>query len=179
MELFGIDGLGWLIRLILGLLIGFCIGLTSIGGGVLVLPALTVLLRLDPLVAVGTTTLYAFLTKITALFHHLHLKTINWSISRPFLIGAIPATCISAGWISLKGADELFKAQLEKFIIGIIFLGIALIIWNMCSHKKESEHTSIIARYLQAHKAAHTLSALLFGALCGGLVGATPSAEVY
>ena len=37
MELFGIDGLGWLIRLILGLFIGFCIGLTSIGGGVLVL----------------------------------------------------------------------------------------------------------------------------------------------
>jgi uncharacterized membrane protein YfcA len=173
MELFGIDGLGWLIRLILGLFIGFCIGLTSIGGGVLVLPALTVLLKIDPLVAVGTTTLYAFLTKITALFHHLHLKTINWSISRPFLMGAIPATCISAGWISLKGADELFKAQLEKFIIGIIFLGIALIIWNMCTHKKESEHTSVIARYLQAHKAVHTLSALLFGALCGGLVGAT------
>ena len=77
MELFGIDGLGWLIRLILGLFIGFCIGLTSIGGGVLVLPALTVLLKLDPLVAVGTTTLYAFLTKITALFHHLHLKRLT------------------------------------------------------------------------------------------------------
>ena len=88
-----------LIRLLLGLFIGFCIGLTSIGGGVLILPALTVLLKVDPLVAVGTTTLYAFLTKITALLHHIKLKTIDWSLSKRFLSGAIPATLLTSGWI--------------------------------------------------------------------------------
>ena len=125
-----------LIRLLLGLFIGFCIGLTSIGGGVLILPALTVLLKVDPLVAVGTTTLYAFLTKITALLHHIKLKTIDWSLSKRFLSGAIPATLLTSGWISLKGADHEFKAQLESFIIGVIFFGIILMIWNMISQKK-------------------------------------------
>ena len=55
-----------IIRIVLGLIIGF-VGLTSIGSGVIVLPILTVLLK-DPITAIGTTTLYAFLTKITALF---------------------------------------------------------------------------------------------------------------
>ena len=51
-----------IIRIVLGLIIGFFVGLTSIGSGVIVLPILTVLLK-DPITAIGTTTLYAFFNK--------------------------------------------------------------------------------------------------------------------
>ena len=80
--------------------IGF-LGLTSIGSGVIVLPILTVLLK-DPITAIGTTTLYAFLTKITALFYHIKFKTIDWKISLYFLIGAVPSTILSAYYVSKK-----------------------------------------------------------------------------
>ena len=162
-----------LIRLLIGLFIGFCIGLTSIGGGVLILPALTVLLKIDPLVAVGTTTLYAFLTKITALLHHIKLKTIDWSLSKRFLSGAIPATLFTSGWISLKGADHEFKAQLESFIIGVIFFGIILMIWNMISQKKGTSTQSQVAQKLHQYPTLRSSLAVLVGAICGALVGAT------
>ena len=124
------------IRILIGLIIGFCIGLTSIGGGVLILPALTVLLKTDPLVAVGTTTLYAFLTKITAIFHHIKLQNVDWPICKRFLIGAIPSTILTSAWISLQGADQIFKSHLETFIIGVIFFGIILMILDMFSQKR-------------------------------------------
>ena len=162
-----------LIRLLLGLFIGFCIGLTSIGGGVLILPALTVLLKVDPLVAVGTTTLYAFLTKITALLHHIKLKTIDWYLSKRFLSGAIPATLLTSGWISLKGADHEFKAQLESFIIGVIFFGIILMIWNMISQRKGTSTQSRVAQKLHQYPTLRSSLAVLVGAICGALVGAT------
>ena len=74
MEFFGLSLLELAGRLVLGILIGFCIGMTGVGGGVLVLPALTILLRMNPVVAVGTASFYAFLTKVSATFHHIKLK---------------------------------------------------------------------------------------------------------
>ena len=112
-----------IIRIVLGLIIGFFVGLTSIGSGVIVLPILTVLLK-DPITAIGTTTLYAFLTKITALFYHVKLKTINWKISSFFLIGAIPSTITAANYVSSKNSDLIFKKNLEYSIIIIILIGI-------------------------------------------------------
>ena len=44
MEFFGLTLLELAVRFVLGLLIGFCIGLTGVGGGVLVVPALTLML---------------------------------------------------------------------------------------------------------------------------------------
>ena len=40
------------LRLLLGMAIGFCIGLTGVGGGVLVLPTLTLILRVIVLMLV-------------------------------------------------------------------------------------------------------------------------------
>jgi len=173
MDFLQLDSSQIILRLLLGLFIGFCIGLTSIGGGVLVLPALTVLLKIDPIAAVGTTTLYAFLTKITAIIHHIKLKTVEWKTCNRFLAGAVPATFLTAGWISLKGADQAFKAQLEIFIIGVIFFGIALMIWNMISQQRGTGHASRIADHLHTKPRLRGTLAAIVGAICGGLVGAT------
>ena len=62
--MFDLTSLDIIARLVIGLVIGFCIGLTGVGGGVLMIPALTELLGFNTTQAVGTTSLYAFLTKI-------------------------------------------------------------------------------------------------------------------
>ena len=81
------------VKLLTGLVIGASIGLTGIGGGVLVLPTLTLLFGLPPTVAVGTANLYSFLCKLSATYFHYKQKTIAFGTSGCFLIGAIPA-CI-------------------------------------------------------------------------------------
>ena len=163
------------LRVLLGMVIGFCIGLTGVGGGVLVLPALTLILRIDPITAVGTTTLYAFLTKITATIHHHKLKTIDWGISARFLMGAVPANIITALWVSSQGGDLHFKQALTRFIVGVIFFSVFIMVLNMVTRsrpkviKKERE----LAEQLQKTKVVRIELCILLGVLCGGLLGAT------
>jgi uncharacterized membrane protein YfcA len=175
MELFDLGITDIVLRLLLGLVIGFCIGLTGVGGGVLVLPALTVILRIDPIVAVGTTTLYAFLTKITATVHHFRLKTIDWDISFRFLAGAVPANIATALWVSHQGSNEAFKESLKTFIVGVVFFSVAMMVLNMITRARpgivQKERT--LADHINEHKLARTGLSILMGIICGSLIGAT------
>jgi len=164
-----------LLRLLLGMVIGFCIGLTGVGGGVLVLPALTLILRIDPITAVGTTTLYAFLTKITATLHHHRLKTIDWGIAVRFLMGAVPANLITSLWVSSQGGDLHFKRALTNFIVGVIFFSVVMMVFNMFtrSRPKMVEKERELAEHIQQKKIVRIELCVLLGAVCGGLIGAT------
>ena len=175
MEFFDLTIADILLRVLLGMVIGFCIGLTGVGGGVLVLPALTLILRIDPITAVGTTTLYAFLTKITATIHHHKLKTIDWAISARFLRGAVPANIITALWVSSHGGDLHFKQALTRFIVGVIFFSVFIMVLNMItrSRPKVVEKQHELAEHIQETKVVRIELCILLGVICGGLIGAT------
>ncbi len=175
MEIFDLSITEIVLRLMLGTVIGFCIGLTGVGGGVLVLPALTLILRIDPITAVGTTTLYAFLTKITATIHHCKLKTIDWSISTRFLIGAVPANIITAIWVSSQGEDLHFKRVLMRFIVGVVFFSVFMMVFNMITRARPKvvEKERELAEHIQEKKVVRIELCILLGAICGGLIGAT------
>lgn len=164
-----------LLRLLLGLVIGFCIGLTGIGGGVLVLPSLTLILGIDPITAVGTTTLYAFLSKITAVLQHWKLKTIDWSISARFLAGAVPANIITAAWVSTHHNDARFKQLLIRFIVGVVFFSVFVMLLNTISRSRVRivEKERELAEHLQKKKGLRIELCIILGAICGGLIGAT------
>jgi uncharacterized membrane protein YfcA len=174
-EFFDLSILEIVLRLLLGLVIGFCIGLTGVGGGVLVLPALTVVLRIDPITAVGTTTLYAFLTKITATWHHVKLKTIDWGISLRFLAGAVPANIITALWVSRQGTNEAFKTSLRNFIVGVVFFSVIMMVLNMITRARpgvvKKERT--LADHINENEFARSSLSILMGIICGSLIGAT------
>lgn len=171
MEMFGLEIVDIVGRLLLGLGIGFCIGLTGVGGGVLVLPALTLVLRMNAVMAVGTASLYAFLTKVSATFHHAKLKTIDWTLSLLFLAGAIPVNFLVANWISGQGANEAFTAALKKFIVGVVFFCVAVMIYNLVSQIRNHKAGSTKAQ-LADHIAKRPLFRRALGVLMGGVVGA-------
>ena len=47
-----------------GLAVGFLIGLTGMGGGALMTPFLLIVMKLDPVLAVGTDLTFAAITKV-------------------------------------------------------------------------------------------------------------------
>ena len=73
-----------------GAVLGFLIGLTGVGGGVLAVPVLILIVRLEPIAAVGTASLYAVLTKVYAVVRHCRQGTINLRAGFSFLIVALP-----------------------------------------------------------------------------------------
>ena len=165
------DFFGIIVRLGLGLVIGFCIGLTGVGGGVLVLPALTLLLRMNAIMAVGTASLYAFLTKISATFYHAKLKTIDWALSLLFLAGAIPVDFLVARWIAGQGANEEFAGALKKFIIGTVFFCVVMMLYNLISQIRNHKASGSKAQ-LADHIAKKPMLRRILGVLMGGVVGA-------
>jgi len=173
---FGLSHFEILVRVLIGGGIGFCIGLTGVGGGVLTLPALTLLLGMNPVGAVGTASLYSFLTKASATVHHVKLKTIEWKIAGRFLIGAVPANIIVALWVSSRGTNEVFNQYLMYFIVGVIFFSLGIMIVNGLIKQsgpalKAGSHTA--AHYLSNHSALLDSLNILMGVIVGALVGAT------
>jgi len=174
----GFLDIGWfeiVVRLVMGLVIGFCIGLTGVGGGVLVLPALTLVLGIEPVKAVGTTSLYAFLTKISATFHHAKLKTIDWGTSLWFLLGAVPANTIVAFWISRQGTNEAFQHGLRNFIVGVVLFSVLVMILNVVKKSRQALETEerTLAQRINGHTVIRNGLSIAMGAVVGSLIGAT------
>ena len=134
-----LDVLIIVVQLVSGALIGACIGMTGIGGGVLLLPVLTLGFGLPSTVAVGTAHLYSCLCKIPAVFFHFRQGTIRFRTSAYFLAGAVPASVAVALWITgyagdMDPADPAWlelQSNLRQFIATVVVLSGLMILCHM------------------------------------------------
>ena len=117
-----------------GAVLGFLIGMTGVGGGVLTVPVLILIMRLDPISAVGTASLYSVLTKIYAAFRHHRQKTVSVRVGLRFLVPALPGVICSSlpvmwGTASLSpaGVDTLQSAISYVIILSIVFSLVVLL----------------------------------------------------
>jgi len=175
MEFFGLEILEIIGRLLLGVGIGFCIGLSGVGGGVLGLQAMTMVIGLDPVRAVGTTSLYIFLTNISASIHHARAKTVRWGVAGRILIGAIPANLLLSSWISRQGASPAFQQGLRNFIVGVVLFSVGVMTLNLIRRSRavHSAEKKTLAERIDGDMAMRNLMGVLAGAIVGGLIGAT------
>lgn len=172
-----------LARIFLGLAIGFCISLTGVGGGVLVMPALVSVLGMPPSISVGTAALYSFLTKIYATYKHFNFRTIDFSTSALFLLGAVPTDILVSLMINrhvnslARDSFELaqFQDNLRKFIAVVIIGAVGLLVLNLLhkfrvsTREKSSDQQSIVD-CSGVRKKAGILAA---GTVVGALIGST------
>ena len=113
---------------IAGLVVGFIVGLTGVGGGSLMTPIL-LYFGIPPTTAVGTDLLYAAFTKTGGIFVHHKKKNINWSITGWLSLGSVPAALLTL-WIlhSIK-ADTTAMNAIIKYNLGwaLLFTSVAII----------------------------------------------------
>jgi uncharacterized membrane protein YfcA len=82
---------------LIGLLVGTIVGLTGVGGAAIMTPLLVLVLKVNPLVAVGSDLLYSVPTKLYGAYLHNRQGTVNWRITIALLIGGIPAALVGVG----------------------------------------------------------------------------------
>src|SRR3974377_1183601 len=75
---------------VLGLVVGLLVGLTGMGGGALMTPALILLGWAKPMVAVGTDLMWSTLTKSVGAFIHYNQGTVDFPVVRRLALGSIP-----------------------------------------------------------------------------------------
>ena len=83
--------------IIAGLVVGFIVGMTGVGGGSLMTPIL-LWFGIPPTTAVGTDLLYAAFTKMGGVVVHHKKKNINWTITGWLSLGSVPAAFVTL-WI--------------------------------------------------------------------------------
>jgi uncharacterized membrane protein YfcA len=109
--------------IVAGLVVGFMVGLTGVGGGSLMTPLLIFGFGIPPLTAVGTDLLFAALTKMGGIWAHWRHHTIQWRLVGLLALGSIPTTLVALQILKLLQNRGL---QLDSFINTA--LGIALVL---------------------------------------------------
>jgi uncharacterized protein len=105
-----------------GVIVGFVVGLTGMGGGALMTPALILFFGVDPVAAVSSDLIVSLFMKPVGAVVHLRRGTVNLALVKWLVIGSVPAAVGGVLLITSIG-DE---AGVESFIK--IALGIALLL---------------------------------------------------
>ena len=120
-----------------GVLVGFCVGITGVGGGSLMTPILISLFRIEPHIAIGTDLLYAAISKFCGSLVHAKKMNIVWPIVIWLAVGSIPAsfathwvlenylsqsthykatlTMVLGFMLTLTGISIVFRGHIEQF----------------------------------------------------------------
>lgn len=111
--------------IIMGLLIGFMVGLTGVGGAALLTPVL-ILIGISPSIAVGTDLIYNSITKLFGSYQHWRQKTINFQLVKYMAIGSIPSAICAVGILHIF--DSFFHNQelIIKHALGYVLILVAL-----------------------------------------------------
>ena len=118
--------MGDLPSIIAGLLVGFLVGLTGIGGGALMTPILVLIFGTAPKTAVGTDLIFAALTKVAGVSVHASRGTIDWQVVRRLAWGSIPAALLTGLFIRYYGSDSARLNHRIMMIMGAMLLVTAL-----------------------------------------------------
>ncbi|MCP4419282.1 MAG: sulfite exporter TauE/SafE family protein [Chloroflexi bacterium] len=147
-----------------GLVIGFLIGLTGMGGGALMTPFLLIVMKLDPVIAIGTDLAFAALTKIAGGTQHyrhgnVSIKQVAW-----MALGSLPASYASAQ-IVLRMDPRIIQDVLPP-ILGAVLILIGVLIMARAFNILRPRMTSELVW-------PHPIAMVLVGAVGGFLVGMT------
>src|SRR5260221_3837269 len=77
-----------------GLLVGFVVGLTGMGGGALMTPLLVLLFKIEPLAAVSSDLVAAFVMKPVGAGVHLRRGTVHLELVKWLVVGSVPSAFV-------------------------------------------------------------------------------------
>ena len=158
-----------------GLLVGFLVGLTGVGGGSLMTPFLLTLGIPAP-TAVGTDLVYATITKFTGSIQHYRQHSVNLQVAVFLGIGSIPASLLGVQTLEwIKGAYDAETVQhimVTVIAATLVLVGASLVFkaflperWVRGRQNAWDGKTKMSLR--------RRLFTILFGATGGYLVGLT------
>ena len=80
------------VKVVVGFIVGILIGMSGVGGGVLLLPVLIFGLRVPAIIAVGSDALFNFFTKMPASLMHLKKGTVRRKVVLALATGSVPGS---------------------------------------------------------------------------------------
>src|SRR5450432_2971080 len=116
-------------KILVGFVVGVLIGLSGVGGGVLLLPVLIFGLKIPAIVAVGSDSLFNFFTKIPASIVHIRKGTVRGKVVLALALGSVPGSI--TGVKTLLHIRHLYGDGVNNFIktaIGALLIVVPLLL---------------------------------------------------
>ena len=104
-----------------GLLVGFTVGLTGMGGGALMTPLLVLLFKVQPLAAVSSDLVAAVIMKPVGGGAHLRRGTVNFGLVRWLMVGSVPAAFAGVLVLRQLGDGAVVQARMKQ-VLGVALL---------------------------------------------------------
>ena len=153
-------------KILVGFFVGVLIGMSGVGGGVLLLPILIFGLKVPALVAVGSDALFNFFTKIPAGLLHLKKGTVRRKVVFALAVGSIPGSI--GGVQLLMHIRHIYGDGVNSFIktaVGVLLIVIPTLL--LLQRKIEERVAN------RPPTAKGFLGMALIGLVAGFLVGMT------
>jgi uncharacterized membrane protein YfcA len=109
---------------VLGVCVGFVLGVTSAGSGALIAVGLILLFRLVPTRVVGTDVFHAAILLWAAGLAHIVAGNVDFALAGTILLGSIPGVWVGSHW-SVRVQPAVLRTTLAVVLIGA---GLALLI---------------------------------------------------
>jgi len=153
-------------KILVGFVVGVLIGMSGVGGGVLLLPVLIFGLRVPPIMAVGTDAVFNFFTKIPASLMHLKAGTVRRKAVLALAVGSVPGSI--AGVKLLMYIRQLYGDGVNNFIKTAVGLLLIIIPTLMLFQKRIEDR---VANRVPTMKGWAGMA--MIGLVAGVLVGMT------
>ncbi len=108
-----------------GLIVGFLVGLTGMGGGALMTPMLVFFFNVNPLTAISSDIVVSLFMKPAGAIVHIRRKTVDWTLVKWLCIGSVPSAFVGAIVIQTFFQGEGLENQLKKFLGGALLIATA------------------------------------------------------
>jgi uncharacterized protein len=159
-----------------GLLVGFLVGLTGVGGGSLMTPFLVAVMGVSAPTAVGTDMVFATLTKFTGSVQHYRQQSVNLEVAIFLGLGSIPAGLLGVAtleWIQGSFDPETVKSIMITIIaITLVLVGASLILRNFLPEREDDPKPGVWDGKSRMSR-RRRMYTVVFGAMGGYLVGLT------
>jgi uncharacterized membrane protein YfcA len=114
-----------------GFAVGMIVGMTGVGGGSLMTPALVGIFRINPAIAVGTDLAFAALTKAVGTRAHMRHAGVDREVVRLMLLGSLPAALLAMLWLKLGGIDPGAAGRMLRIAIAVsLALTVVALLWR-------------------------------------------------
>jgi len=154
------------LKIVIGFTVGTLIGLTGLGGGVLLLPILIFGLRVPAIIAVGSDALFNFLTKIPSSVVHLSKGTVRRKVVIALAVGSVPGSVLGVRF--LQHLRMLYGVGVNDFIKAAVGILLILVSTLLLLQRRIEEQ---VANRLPTAKSFAGMAAI--GLTAGFLVGMT------
>lgn len=167
-----------------GFAVGMIVGMTGVGGGSLMTPALVGLFRVHPTIAVGTDLAFAALTKAVGTRAHMRHAGVDRDVVRLMLAGSLPAALLAMLWLRLSGVSPEAAGSLLRISIAVsLGLTVIALLWReqlMAWRRRHGGELSPRARNAATVAVAAVIGALVaLSSIGAGAVGCVAIAMLH